>query len=173
MGLYVGYLLERVRMRLRVALLGFHPEVALETLSQLLRLATQALGARPVPVDVVQIGDPHLRRVHVRLHLDQRRWELRPFAVRIAPRERALGVREKVPPESTVGGPFHRLREHHREERRGVDRSVVRVMRDLAQPRELTATELVEDLPGLLLCEVIDLVSLIAREKTQRPPRDV
>ena len=68
---------------LRVALLGFHPEVALETLSQLLGFAPQTTGARAITVDVVQIRDPHLRRVHVRLHLDERRGKLRPLAVRI------------------------------------------------------------------------------------------
>ena len=46
-------------------------------------------------------------------------------------------------------------------------------MRDLAQSCELAATKLVEDLSGLLLGELVDLVSLVAREETQRSPRDV
>src|SRR5437879_5399525 len=46
-------------------------------------------------------------------------------------------------------------------------------MRDLTQTRELAATQLVEDLPRLLLGEVVDLVPLMAREKAQRPSRDV
>src|SRR5207244_9859980 len=69
--------------------------------------------------------------------------------------------------------PFHSLREHHPEERRRVDRPVIGVMRDLAQSCELAATKLVEDLSGLLLGELVDLVSLVAREETQRSPRDV
>jgi len=46
-------------------------------------------------------------------------------------------------------------------------------MRHLAQSRELAATELVKDLPRLLLGEVVDLVTLIAREEAERPARDV
>jgi len=46
-------------------------------------------------------------------------------------------------------------------------------MRDLAKPRELASPELVEDLPGLLFGEVVDLVALVAREKAERPARDV
>src|SRR5690349_1561065 len=46
-------------------------------------------------------------------------------------------------------------------------------MRDLAQSRELTAPELVKDLAGLLLGEVVDLLALMAREKAQRPARDL
>ena len=46
-------------------------------------------------------------------------------------------------------------------------------MRDLAQPRELAPAELVEDLSRLLLGELVDLLSLVAREKAQRASRDV
>src|SRR5207237_6554811 len=47
------------------------------------------------------------------------------------------------------------------------------MMRDLAQPRELAPAELVEDLSRLLLGELVDLLSLVAREKAQRASRDV
>src|SRR2546430_15699742 len=46
-------------------------------------------------------------------------------------------------------------------------------MRHLTEPRKLAAAELVEDLSGLLLREVVHFVALVAREEAQRPGRDV
>ena len=46
-------------------------------------------------------------------------------------------------------------------------------MGDLTEARELAAPQLVEDLPRLLLGELIDLQTLIAREEAQRAPRDI
>ncbi len=46
-------------------------------------------------------------------------------------------------------------------------------MRDLLQSRELAAPELVEDLPGLLLGELVDLLPLVAREQPQRAAREI
>src|SRR3954465_10319579 len=46
-------------------------------------------------------------------------------------------------------------------------------MGHLAEARELAAAKLVEDLPRLLLGEVVDLVTLIAREQTEGPAGDV
>src|SRR5207247_2355789 len=50
---------------------------------------------------------------------------------------------------------------------------VVGAMRDLAEPRQLAPAQLVEDLPRLLLGELVDLLPLIAREHAERAAREV
>src|SRR5207249_11531415 len=95
------------------------------------------------------------------------------IAVGVAPGERALGRRQQLAPELTVRGPLHGLGDEQREERRRVDRSVVRAVGDLSEPRELSASELVEDLPRLLLREVVHLLALVVREQPQRAAGDL
>src|SRR5207247_6833610 len=67
--------------RLRVARLRLHPEIALEALVELPGFATKAIGAHDIAVDGVEVGDPGLGGVDVRLHLDERRGQLGPLAV--------------------------------------------------------------------------------------------
>src|SRR5204863_7430257 len=96
------------------------------------------------------------------------------IAVRtVAPVERALRGGQHLAPQRAIGGPLHRLREHEREERRRVDGAVVRAVRDLAEARKLAAPQLVEDLPRLLLGELVDLLTLVPREQPQRPAREI
>ena len=193
--------------RLRVAALGGHPEVTLEPFAQLARLAAEPIGAGAIAVRSVEVGDAHLRREDVGLHLDQRGRELRPFAVRIAkrlrgvlpalaahlrpvrsvldvpvavrvtvrvaPGERAFRGRQELAPQRAIAGPLHRLREDMSEERRRVDGAVIGPVRNLAEPRQLAAAQLVEDLAGLFLGEIVDLLPLVRGEQAQRPARDV
>ena len=94
-------------------------------------------------------------------------------AVRVAPRQGALGGGQELAPEHAIARPLHRLGEQHREERRRVHGAVVRTVGDLAQAGELAAPELVEDLPGRLLGERIHLRALVAREQAQGAAGDV
>src|SRR5205814_4843537 len=91
----------------------------------------------------------------------------------VTPRERAFRRREQLAPERAIAGPLHRLGEEHHEERRRIDGPVVRAVRHLAEPRQLAAAELVEDLAWLLLGERVDLRSLMPREQQQRAARDI
>src|SRR5205823_520061 len=54
-----------------------------------------------------------------------------------------------------------------------VHASVVRRVRDLPGPRQLSPPDLVEDLARLLLAIIVDPLSLVRRHEEERVPRDV
>jgi len=74
-----------------------------------------------------------------------------------------LQIREQV----LVARHLVRRVGYHDEERRCVDRPVVGRVRDLLARRHLAQAELVHDLAGLLLREVVELRSLELRERSQ------
>src|SRR5262249_13877510 len=87
--------------------------------------------------------------------------------------EGTLQVRPELPDEGAVTCPPEVLGEEHGEERGGVYGAVVRDEGNLPAGGHLTASELVEDAPGLLVGEGIVARALVSREEPERTPRDL
>src|SRR5918997_5274663 len=77
----------------------------------------------------------------------------------------------ELPHEVIVGGPAPHLVEKNEEERGSIDGAVVGGVRDLAERRQLAATEFVENLPGLCVPEVIPPSRLVTCQRSQDVPR--
>ena len=84
------------------------------------------------------------------------------------PGQRSAGVALERADERVVAGPAVVLVEEDEEQRRRVGASEVRRMGALAACGELTEAQLVQDLSGLLLVEVVSLVGLASGEYAQR-----
>src|SRR5581483_3149250 len=87
-----------------------------------------------------------------------------PVAVRITvaldPGQRREGVRPQPVDQLAVAGPGVRLTEQDQPERRGVSRSVVGGVGNLAGARQLAGAQLVEDLAWLGVAPVVPLGGL-------------
>ena len=78
-----------------------------------------------------------------------------------------------VPDEVLVPGPVPVLGHEHQPKGRRVRGSVVGTVRLLADHRELTLPDLMEDLARFLVLELVDLGSLERAEDAQRPAREL
>ena len=77
-------------------------------------------------------------------------------------------VGQQLGQEVDVAGPAHELGEQDQKQRRGVDAAVVGGVGNQLQVRKLPVAHLVQDLPGLLVLEVVDLRPLHRRQRVQR-----
>ncbi len=93
-------------------------------------------------------------------------------AVAVDPLQRPFRVRQQLAYQPVVAGPAPALVEQYQPERGGVDRPVVRYVRDLAGPRQLAAPQLVHDLARLLLGGRVLALALVAGEVAQGVARD-
>ena len=90
------------------------------------------------------------------------------------PADRRVQVGREPPGKRDVTGPAHVLGEQDDEQKRRVDRAVVRrALRDLARARELAHAKLVQDLARFRVPELVDPVGLVAREQEERVARDL
>jgi hypothetical protein len=90
----------------------------------------------------------------------------------VDPLQRGPRVRLELADEIGVAGPALVFLQQHEEERRGIRGPVVRRVGRLAQHGELAVADLVQDLAGLLVAEVVDASSLTVGERRERRARD-
>ncbi len=95
------------------------------------------------------------------------------IAVAVDPLERGARVRLERAHEAGVARPALVLVQEHEEERRRVRGAEVRRMRALAEVRELAEANLVQDLAGLFVPEVVPLGSMSGGEDAERRAREL